>query len=671
VDNLAPAAEYVVGPGDELLIRAWGQVEIDVRAVISREGTISIPRVGVVSVAGTHYQDLTASLRAAVARLYKNFELSVSLGRLRSIQVFVVGQVVHPGVHTVSSLSTLLNALLASGGPSPTGTMRRVELRRGAKLMGRVDLYDLLLKGNKSRDLRLQSGDVIFVPSTGPVAAVAGGVKSPAIYELIESETPLADLIEYAGGTTTTADLHSIQLERLDPDRGRVVRELPWTPPSLATPLHDGDVVQLRTLSQRFDNAVTLRGNVAFPIRTEWKPGLTVSGLIPDRRVLIPETYWERAAARSTYNPHADLSARVEDPRTSRGVFVPGGAASLENPRRPDAGRNLDRADFPVTDVANLLDEVNWDYAVIERLDRVQLVPRLIPFDLRKAVIDHDPASDLSLEPGDIVTVFSQNDVRSPSEKRTYFVRIEGEVKVPGIYQVRPGDTLKQLVGLAGGFSRNAYLFGAEFTRERVRKEQQAKLDEVARRAEGELENSGVERLSRATTAEEASATRTQLESQRATIGLLRSLKSSGRMVLELEPESSSVNQLPDLALEDGDRLFVPNRHSTVGVYGAVYNPTSLIYKPGKRLEEYLDMAGGTTRSADTSSAYVLRADGSVYSRRHSGFFSSFNGKVLMPNDAVVVPEDYAPISWVRELKDWSQIFYQFGLGVAAIRILR
>jgi protein involved in polysaccharide export with SLBB domain len=659
VDDLAPPDDYLLGPGDELRVRAWGQVEIDVRAVVSREGTISVPRVGMIPVAGTRYRDLTASVRAAVGRLYKGFDLSVSLGRLRSIQVFVVGQVTRPGLHTVSSLSTTLNALFASGGPSPTGTMRRIELRRGDKLVGKVDLYDLLLKGDKSKDLRLQSGDVIFVPAVGPVAAIAGRVKAPAIYELASAETPVSELIEYAGGPSTTADLHSIQFERLDQDKGRLVRELPWAPASLATTLRDGDVVQLRALSQRFDNAVTLRGNVAFPIRTEWKPGLTVSGLIPDRRVLIPETYWERTAARATFDPHAQVSTRVDGPRMPDGN------------RKQDGSRDLDAEDHPKTGVANLLDEVNWDYAVIERLDRARLEPRLIPFDLRKAVIDRDPASDLPLEPGDIVTVFSQNDVLSPSERRTYFVRIEGEVNVPGFYQVRPGDTLRQLVGRAGGFSKNAYLFGAEFTRERVRKEQQGKLDEVARRAEGELEHSGVERLSRATTAEEATATRTQLEGQRATIARLRSLKSSGRMVLELEPEASSVDQLPDLALEDGDRLFVPNRYSTVGVYGAVYNPTSLIYRPGKKLGDYLVQAGGTTRAADSGSAYVLRADGSVYSRRHAGFFSSFDGKVLMPNDAIVVPEDYAPVSWVKELKDWSQIFYQFGLGVAAIRILR
>jgi protein involved in polysaccharide export with SLBB domain len=648
-DDLVPAADYLVGPGDELRVRAWGQVEIDVQAIVARDGTISIPRVGTIPVAGIRYQDLAGALRVAIGRLYKGFELSVSPGRLRSIQVFVVGQVVRPGLQTVSSLSTTLNALFASGGPSPSGTMRRIELRRGAKLVGTVDLYDLLLKGDKSKDLRLQSGDVVFVPAVGPVAAIAGRVKTPAIYELAGSETPLSELIGYAGGPSTTANLHSIQFERLDQDKGRVVRELPWAPDSLSTSLRDGDVVQLRALSQRFDNAVTLRGNVAFPIRTEWKRGLTISGLIPDRRVLIPEAYWEKTAAR------ANEAVTATATRSSRS----------------DQAKDAKKAEHDQTDVENLLEEVNWDYAVIERLDRVRLEPKLIPFDLRKAVIDRDPAHDLQLEPGDIVTVFSQKDILSPTEKRTYFVRVEGEVTVPGVYQVRPGDTLRQLVARAGGLSRNAYLFGAEFTREQVRKEQQSRLDEVARRAEGELENSGVERLSRATTAEEATATRTQLESQRATLARLRSMKSSGRMVLELEPEASTVDHLPDLALEDGDRLFVPHRYSTVGVYGAVYTTTSLIYKPGRKLGDYLSLAGGTTRAADTSSAYVLRADGSVYSRRHTSFFSSFDGKVLMPNDAIVVPEDYAPISWVRELKDWSQIFYQFGLGVAAIRILR
>jgi len=641
VEGLAPTADYLIGPGDELLIRGWGQVEIDVRAVVARDGTISIPRVGVLSVAGTRHQDLQGAIRNAVGRLYKSFDLAVSLGRLRSIQVFVVGQAVRPGLYTVGSLSTLLNALFSSGGPAPTGTMRRIELRRGDALVGKLDLYDLLLKGDKSKDLRLQSGDVIFIPPVGSVAAVAGRVKTPAIFELIGPDTSLAELIEYAGGITTTADTRSIQLERLAPGVGRVVQELPWAPPALATALRDGDVVVLRAISQRFDNAVTLRGNVAFPIRTEWKKGLTVSGLIPDRRVLIPEGYWTRTAA-----------------LTSEG-------ARRDGIRSPDQGASSRLK----VDVENLLEEVNWNYAVIERLDRVRLEPVLIPFDLRKAVIDRDPASDLPLEPGDIVTIFSQKDLPSPAGGRTQIVRVEGEVRTPGIYQVRPGDTLRQLVERAGGLSPDAYLFGAEFTRESVRKEQQSRLDEVTRRAETELERAASERLARAS-AEDTAGARSQLETQRAAIARMRALKASGRIVLGLAPDARAVEDLPDIVLEEADRFYVPFTYTSVVVYGAVYAQSNQLYRPGNRLGDYLSMAGGPTSAADAGSTYVLRADGSVFARRHVGLFGSFDGKVLMPNDAIVVPTDYNPTNWVRELKDWSQIFFNFGLGVAALKIL-
>ena len=642
VTDLAPAADYVVGPGDELRIRGWGQVDIDVSAVITREGTITIPRVGVIEIAGSRYQDLNATVRNAVGRLYKNFDLAVSLGRLRSIQVFVVGQAMRPGLYTVGSLSTLLNALFASGGPAPAGSMRRIELRRGGALVGQFDLYDLLLKGDKSKDLRLQSGDVIFIPPTGPVAAIAGRVNTPAIFELGAADTPLSELIAYAGGVTPTADTQSIQLERLDPKLGRVVQEIPWTPPAQATPLRDGDVVLLRSISQRFDNAVTLRGNVAFPIRTEWKKGLTVSGLIPDRLILIPEGYWARI-----------------------------GSLSSEGPRQAGtrASSSLEMSARLKVDVENLLDEVSWDYAVIERLDRVRLEPQVIPFNLRKAIVDRDPAHDLPLEAGDVVTIFSQKDVLSPAEKRFQIVRAEGEMNTPGIYQVRPGETLRQLVARAGGLAQNAYLFGAEFTRESVRKEQQARLEEVATRAEKELERASALRLARATEADTA-AVKAQIETQRAAIARLRVLRATGRIVLGLSPSASTVEDLPDIVLEDGDRFYVPFRFSTVGVFGAVYAQSSLIYRPGARLGDYLAMAGGPTASADADSTYVLRADGSVFSRRHVGLFGSFDGKVLMPNDAIVVPEEYNPTNWVRELKDWSQIFFNFGLGVAALKVL-
>ncbi len=638
VDDLPATPDYLVGPGDELVIRGWGQVELDVRAVVSREGTIVLPRVGQVPVAGVRWQELPGVLRAAVGRYYKGFELSVSLGRLRSLQAFVVGKARRPGLYPVGALSTLVNALFACGGPAPTGSVRRIELRRAGALVGTFDLYDLLLRGDKSGDLRLQPGEVIFIPPAGPVVAVAGRVKVPAVYELKGQATTLAEVVAFAGGPTTTADGHAFQLERLDREKGRVVQELPAGPAADALALRDGDVVQLRPVSQRWDNAVTLRGHVAFPVRTQWRPGLRVADLVPDRSLLIPERYWSRTAARAV----------------PEGLSAPG----AERPRAR-------------VEVQSLLDEVNWDYAVVERLDRDRLEPRLLPFDLRRAVVERDPAHDLELQPGDVVTVFSQHDILPPAARRSAFVRVEGEVATPGIYPVKPGETLRQVVERAGGFSRDAYLFGAELTRESLRKEQQSRLDEIGVRAERELDFATAEKLARAISPEDVAATRAQAETQRAALVRLRGLKATGRLVLAVTPAAASPKDLPELVLEDGDRLFVPTRPSTVSVYGAVYNQTSLIHARGRTVDDYLAMAGGPTRTADAGSTYVLRANGSVVARRQVGWLASFGGTELHPSDAVVVPEEYQPTSWVKELKDWSQIFYQFGLGVAAVRLLR
>jgi len=211
VDNIPVTPEYVVGPGDELLIRAWGQIDIDYRAVVDRNGVISLPRVGTVPVAGLKYQDLTAAVKQAVAKNFRNFELLVTLGQLRSIQIFVVGQARRPGAYTVSSLSTLVNAVFAAGGPSPRGSMRSIQLKRGSAVVTEFDLYDLLLRGDKSKDAALLPGDVIYFPPAGPLAAVSGNVKNPAIYEL-KGPASVVALLDYAGGLTTTAQVKQVTI---------------------------------------------------------------------------------------------------------------------------------------------------------------------------------------------------------------------------------------------------------------------------------------------------------------------------------------------------------------------------------------------------------------------------------------------------------------------------
>jgi len=636
VDNVPVTPNYAVGPGDEILIRAWGQVDIDHRAVVDRNGVINIPRVGNVTVAGIRYQDLEGYLRNAIGRVYRNFELNVALGQLRSIQVFVVGQAQRPGSYTVSSLTTLVNALFASGGPSPKGSMRRIQLKRGEKTVTEFDLYDLLLKGDKSKDVQLLPGDVIYIPSVGDLTAIFGSVNEPAIYEL-KGRTTLNDLIQLSGGLATTAEGRRVTVERIEARKVRKVDEFTLDSSGLARELQDGDLVRVYALSPKFENAITLRGAVANPGRYPWREGLRVRDIIPDKDALIVPDYWARQTRTPEVMVLGQQRLRVEVRRT--------------------------------------YDEINWDYAVIERLNLDDLSTALIPFNLGRAVLEGDPANNVALRPGDMVTIFSKADIQVSVAKQTKFVRLEGEFPSPGVYQIMPGETLRQLVARVGGLTPNAYLFGSEFTREATRDFQQKRINEAVDFLEREVQRNLTTAASGALTKEDVETARLQAEGQKQIVDRLRQFKAGGRIVLELTPERQQLRDLPDLVLEDGDRFVVPSAPSTVSVIGSVFNQNAFLHRPEFRVSDYLNRAGGPTRGADTDSIFVIRADGSVVSRRQSsgvfGFGGSFAGERLMPGDTVVVPEDFQRFRFAKELKDWTQIFYQFALGVASLKVLR
>jgi polysaccharide biosynthesis/export protein len=628
VDRIPVTDDYLIGPGDEVLIRAWGQIDVDSRLVVDRGGEVFLPKVGALSVAGLQYQQLPEYFRTAIGRVFRNFDLTVNLGQLRSIQVFVVGQARRPGSYTVSSLSTLVNALFASGGPSTSGSMRNIQLKRNNVVVTEFDFYDLLLKGDKSKDARLLPGDVIYIPATGPSIAMAGSVNVPAIYELREGTT-LASAIEMAGGLATTADGQKAVVERIENHGTRRVEEFPLDQPGLGRPLKDGDVVRIFNLSPRFQNAVTLRGNVACPGRVEWHRGMRLRDLIPNQEALVTRDYWSATNA----GANADL------------------------PRTVDVTRNAP--------------EINWDYAVIQRLNPQDLTPRLVPFALGKLVIEGDEQNNLALEPGDTVIIFSQNDLAVPLEKRSAFVRLEGEFRSAGVFRAEAGETLRHLVERVGGFTPNAYLYGAEFRRESVRVEQQKALDGMIEKLEEDISRNAL--AASGTQPEEVADQRAKLEAQRQLVEKLRQVKATGRVVLDRKPGASGVGGLPEIALENGDRLLVPSRPSTVAILGAVYNKNSFLYQREERVDGYLKRSGGPTRDADRDRMFLIRADGSVLSRQSvkglwNGGFSSLR---LMPGDAIVVPERLNRGSTLRSIRDWSQVFSQFALGAAAINVLK
>jgi len=500
-------ADYLISGGDEILITLWGSVDADVRAVVDRSGRITIPRVGPVMVAGTRYADLVDVVRRRVAQVFRNFELSVSLGQLRGVRVFVTGFVAKPGAYSVSALSTLTHALIRAGGPSAAGSFRNVHLRRGAQPPVVYDLYDFLLKGDRSADRVLQADDVIHVGPVGPQVGMIGSVNKPAVFELKAGET-VTEVLEMAGGFTAVADRNRMTVERLD-ERNTV------------------RVTQL----------------------------------------LLPE------------------------------------------------------------------------------------------------------ASSIRLANGDVLRAFSAIEAALSVQRQNKRVRVEGEVLRPGEYVLPAASSINDALTAAGGMTPAAYVFGTEFARESVRTAQQENYDRALRDLETEFTRATT--TQRTSTAEEAAVQTARTSATSRLIERLRAIRPTGRIVLQIEPIGGT---LPDLALEDGDRLYIPPRPTTVGVFGSVFNGGSYLHSPSRTLDDYLRLAGGPTKGADPASSFVIRANGSVVSGRQKNTWFSDSGLAgveAQPGDTVFVPEEINKTTFVQNAKDWTQILYQFGLGVAAVATFR
>lgn len=619
-------ADYVIGAGDELVIQIWGQVEATASVTVDRGGMINIPKVGPVSVVGVQYKNLQAHLKSSIGRIYRNFELDVSLGRLRALQIYVVGRAKKPGSYTIGALSTLVNALIASGGPAANGSIRNIQLKRGAKIVSEFDMYDLLLKGDKSKDVQLLSGDVIYIPPVGPMAAITGSVGTPGIYELKGKEN-LGDLLDLAGGLTNTASGKTVAIERIQDRATREVDEFQLNETGLAKAIQDADLVTVYSISARFDNAITLRGNIAIPGRHPWAEGMRISDIIKDKESLITDGYWLKK----------NQSANVDIAK----------------------GDNLQN------EIKRSSEEINWEYAVIERMNESDLTTSLIPFNLGKAVIEHDPTQNMLLKAGDIITIFSKRDIEVSVENRTKYVKLEGEFKSPGVYQALPGETLRQLVARVGGLSSHSYLFASEFTRESTRLLQQKRLDTLITDMEQSIQRSAAQSASSALSKDDVAAAQAKAQAQQALVEKMKAVKATGRIVFEIPENSTSENDLPELALEDGDTLRIPSKPSTVIVLGNVYNQSAFIYQNGMSVNDYLKKSGGPTSSGNEDEVYLMRADGTVFSKKQGGWLSSFDGKGALPGDTIIVPEQLEKYSFTKDLKDWTQIFYQFALGAA------
>ncbi len=756
-DQIPVTNDYVVGPGDQVLVRLWGPESFNSQLTVDTSGSIYIPKVGAVRVAGLRADELQPHISAEVNHTFRNYRIAVSLGQLRSIQVYVVGEARRPGAYTISALSTVLNALFVSGGPNVQGSLRRIQIRHPDGAPTEFDLYDLVLRGDKTKDVRLQQGDTIFIPAAGPQVALAGSVRHPGIYEL-RGETTTPDLLQLAGGYTSTARQGTISLERIDPDLERKALTINVTKEGRTMALRDGDVLFVNHITQGYEQSVTIRGNLANPGRFSWHEGMRLSEIIPDTKSLLTSGYWrernrlgvptplfepletipyrngfplngQRGYTQDPYNnrPSNSLNNGENESNvqgnspgtlgsqtqqgnadglalqgsqvptatnaTAATLFGMGAAGTLAAANGNSAGNlTQNRQGNPAVEPGALglgsesrtgvppdyveqriqipAPEIDWSYAVIERLDPVTLKSALLPFNLGRLVQDHDQGQNLQLQAGDVVTILSQADIPVPLDEQTKFVRLEGEFASAGTYSVRPGEDLESLVQRAGGLTTKAYLYGSSFLRDSARVFQQQRLNEYISSLSTDMEREAAVRAASSST---GILDPNALNEQRSLIAQLRQLRATGRVVLEFRPTSFGVDAIPRIPLENGDVFRIPSKPNTVSVVGAVYGQNVFLFDVKRRVEDYVALAGKPNRVADRKHAFIIRADGSIFSReRTQGVLSNnFDSSSIYPGDAIVIPEKLIKPSALRNALDYSQILSSFGLAAAAINVVR
>ena len=882
--------DYIIGPGDEVRVLMWGRLDSAYAVAVDNEGIINFPKIGPLTVAGLTYGE-TKELIGQKTEAITGVNVHISMGKLRTIQVFVLGEVRNPGVVTVSSLATIANALLTSGGPTSLGSLRHVQLKRQGQVISTVDFYSFLLKGDTSSDVRLMPTDVVFVPKAGPMVAISGNVRRAAVYELKEDGT-LKVALELAGGLTPRAFNQRIQIERASENRFQVVLDISYEEfqRKRPTPLQDGDHVHIFSILPSTVNAVYLYGNVLRPGQYAYKPGLKLRDILPDLESLAVDTHFDYALIKryrfrdmeselvpfdlgqllmegdntqnmplmaldeiyvfskwmfedrsfatakgevrrpgryliddmtikdlilksgdltdNVYLPKGEI-IRVDADRRKKTIYFDVSAAMDGDPSHNLRLRDEDqmiihsiweeqwrafvtvrgevkKADsYVLTEDMDLrdlifkagsftrdaylteghlyrtdlrskeltihtfnvkramegdpahnlllsdLDEVVihsiWEFkdkntvsiqGMVNRpgeypyaenmtvrdlifvagntrtaaflkeaeVTRYEIVDgrtvstSIAAFDVERA-LRQDPASNLRLQPMDVVNI---KEIPEWWDKRRS-VTLSGDLLFPGTYTIRKSEMLSDVIERAGGYNDHAYLRGAVFTRESVRVNQQKRIDEMMDRLERNVARMTSEEIQGSLSAEDLASQQTFVASQQALVAKLGRVRASGRIVINLLPLSILKGSSYDIAIEDGDTLFIPQVQGTVSVIGAVYNATALVYDEKRpELKYYLAKTGGPTENAETKQMYIVRANGTVVSKKGSswlgvswndseermGFWRNFENSELQPGDTVIVPEKVIHPNYMRDIRDITQILYQIAVTAGATVLL-
>jgi len=687
--NVSVGPHYVLGIGDEVIIHIWGKiVQQTISLTIDRDGSISLPKQGPVQLRGLRLSEARELIANAITLHYANVDVSVTLGKMRTIDVFVLGEIATPGKYELNSLSTILHSLYAAGGPTTMGSLRGIKLMRDGELEAEIDLYDLLLRGSDKGDVRLSSGDTVFVPRIGPVVGVAGFVKAPAIYET-KGALHLAELFELAGGFTPASYLNRIQIERTSDEGRRIVQDieivdlesLGRSKDNLA--LKDGDLVLVFPINFNRHGYVSITGNIARPSQYEFAQEMRVSDLISRAGGLVKGAHMERA----NLVRFMDRVARQVLPVDLLAIAAGDQAADLQlqewdelqiftesdlQPARSVviSGAVFKPGEHPLKSSTTLADLIflaggTQPHAYLEKVEiyRLGAAPEspaeVISLNLAGQPPQHsnEYRTDtwlLPLRDGDHVFIRSQ---KSAEEKQ--IVELRGEVMFPGPYVIRPNDTLGTLIRRAGGPTESAYLFSRAVVRERQKKQ----LDRVFKLQNEALLRAQVayhETESRSGNIRSGSDAETELQFRQDLLKMLGAAKPAGRVLLQVDDDLDDfVGSPADPRLLGGDVINIPPIPATVAVVGAVTQPQDMLFESRERVQHYTKQCGGLTSYADGGGVYIVRVNGRIDKGRN---------QYVARGDTIVVPEKYN----IRRYRgglfvDIASSLYQITIGAALL----
>jgi protein involved in polysaccharide export with SLBB domain len=690
--------DYILGPGDELVIDYWGASSQHIQRSVDREGRISIPEAGSTVVAGRTLGEVQQTIQKMLSHQLRGISVDVTLGKLRTVRVYVVGDVKNPAAYDISSLSTALSALIVAGGPTDTGSYRTVKHYRGKALVEEVDLYDLMLKGVSSAEVHLESGDSILVPPIGPQVTVAGKVRRPAIYELRKEQT-LDQVLDLAGGVPVTGELSRIRVERIQAHERKEMMSVNVSGGAGIQAaddafkrfrIQDGDIVTVLPILPYSNRAVYLEGHVFRPGKFSFKDGYKVTDLVSSYDDLLPEPADRAEIVRLhppdftpvviPFNLRDVLSKKVEapslEPFDTVRIF---GRYETDGPKVSIFGEVMRPGEYPLSEKMTAADLLRMSggfkrsayqqeadltsYSVIDG-DHVDLDHRDIPIGRALA---GEADTDVLLKPGDVLTIRQiggWNDIGGA-------VSVSGEVMHPGRYGIQRGEHLSSILKRAGGFSNEAYPYAAILDRAQVREAAAKSREEMVTQIQAQNIGApgGTGSSSSSSSSRNNNAVAQERERQQL-LAKLKQLQPNGRMLIHVSSQIEKwQGTQADVEVRAGDTLYIPKRPTFVMVAGQVYNPIAITFSSGKHAGWYLKQAGGPTTLANKKEIFVVRANGTVVGRGSGEWWSgNVLGTTLQAGDTIFVPEKGAGTGIFKNLNQTISLLSGAAVAVSVIR---